>query len=196
MSPTPPAGWHPDPERPGQMRYWDGAQWTDHRSPATAATAPQSAVPSSTGTYGGGPAPKSNSGCLKWGIIGAIVVVLLGGGLVVGCILLVQEGADRIERTFGVADPDDYEVVVDECSADEAGIPTAIGTLENTAGHAQAYQVAVSFSRDDDIVVGSGTASTVKLGEDQKGQWSVTAPSVPEGTTLECEVTEVRYTVG
>src|SRR3979409_2286752 len=31
--PTPP-DWYPDPEQPGQLRYWDGSQWTEHRSPA------------------------------------------------------------------------------------------------------------------------------------------------------------------
>lgn len=30
----PPAGWHPDPTTPGQLRYWDGAQWTEHVHPA------------------------------------------------------------------------------------------------------------------------------------------------------------------
>ena len=29
-----PAGWHPDPDNPGQLRYWDGARWTEHRAPA------------------------------------------------------------------------------------------------------------------------------------------------------------------
>lgn len=33
----PPAGWHPDPEDPAQLRYWDGSAWTDHRAPAVAA---------------------------------------------------------------------------------------------------------------------------------------------------------------
>lgn len=28
----PPAGWHPDPHGAHEMRYWDGATWTDHVS--------------------------------------------------------------------------------------------------------------------------------------------------------------------
>lgn len=29
----PPAGWHPDPTRSGQLRYWDGAAWTERVRP-------------------------------------------------------------------------------------------------------------------------------------------------------------------
>ncbi|RMH78760.1 MAG: DUF2510 domain-containing protein [Actinomyces sp.] len=29
-----PAGWYPDPENLDQLRYWDGAAWTEHRAPA------------------------------------------------------------------------------------------------------------------------------------------------------------------
>jgi hypothetical protein len=32
--PPPPAGWHPDPMGRHQLRYWDGASWTDHVSDA------------------------------------------------------------------------------------------------------------------------------------------------------------------
>ncbi|WP_237163079.1 DUF2510 domain-containing protein [Mycolicibacterium mucogenicum] len=32
---APPAGWHPDPHSPGILRYWDGWQWTEHRSAVT-----------------------------------------------------------------------------------------------------------------------------------------------------------------
>lgn len=28
----PPAGWYPDPGRPGGQRYWDGQQWTEHQA--------------------------------------------------------------------------------------------------------------------------------------------------------------------
>jgi uncharacterized protein YbjQ (UPF0145 family) len=31
-----PADWYPDPHAPGQLRYWDGAQWTEHTSPGAA----------------------------------------------------------------------------------------------------------------------------------------------------------------
>lgn len=33
-------GWYPDPITPGQQRYWDGAQWTEHAAPL-----PQNAPP-------------------------------------------------------------------------------------------------------------------------------------------------------
>jgi len=28
----PPAGWYPDPGRPGAQRYWDGTTWTEHHT--------------------------------------------------------------------------------------------------------------------------------------------------------------------
>jgi hypothetical protein len=37
----PPAGWFPDPNDAAQWRYWDGAQWTDHRAPRGQTTTDQ-----------------------------------------------------------------------------------------------------------------------------------------------------------
>lgn len=40
MTAHPPADWYTDPSTPGQLRYWDGRQWTAHVAPApTAGTA-------------------------------------------------------------------------------------------------------------------------------------------------------------
>jgi hypothetical protein len=29
-----PPGWYPDATSPGNLRYWDGSAWTEHRRPA------------------------------------------------------------------------------------------------------------------------------------------------------------------
>ena len=41
-----PAGWYPDPSDPTSQRYWDGARWTDNRTPGASQAGAQ------TGTNG------------------------------------------------------------------------------------------------------------------------------------------------
>ncbi len=49
MSSTPAAGWVDDPEYPSQYRYWDGNEWTAHRSPKQSPPPPptSSSIPTS-----------------------------------------------------------------------------------------------------------------------------------------------------
>lgn len=53
MSSTPPgstpAGWYPDTNQPGTLRYWDGTAWTEHTHAQSQAQAP-TGMPQQQGT--------------------------------------------------------------------------------------------------------------------------------------------------
>jgi hypothetical protein len=42
---NPPPNWYPDPRGEGELRYWDGSQWTEHTHSGQAASAPAPAAP-------------------------------------------------------------------------------------------------------------------------------------------------------
>ena len=56
-TPPTPAGWYPDPEQAGQLRYWDGGRWTEHRSPIQAPAAPVAPEPPQAFTPPAAPEP-------------------------------------------------------------------------------------------------------------------------------------------
>ena len=56
----PPPGWYPDPDRPGNRRWWDGLAWTDFSEPLDASdggAAPSGGPPPHPTTSGGGYSP-------------------------------------------------------------------------------------------------------------------------------------------
>lgn len=77
----PPAAWHPDPEDPHQLRWWDGHRWTDAVAPSpakaattqTAVTAPPASAPAS--------ASASAKRKVGWRNAGIIVAALVVGGV-------------------------------------------------------------------------------------------------------------------
>lgn len=81
-TPNPQSGWYPDPSQPGQQRYWDGAQWTEHTAPGTGAAGLPAGV--------GGGVAGSDSTRRTWALaahlscfVGALVALAFTGPLVV-----------------------------------------------------------------------------------------------------------------
>jgi len=85
---TPPAGWHPDPNQPGQLRYWDGTEWTDHvyrAAEAVAGTTAQGTQAINVGATAATTAEGDRRG--NWfirhkiatGVIGVVGVLVLTG---------------------------------------------------------------------------------------------------------------------
>ena len=63
MSPDVAAGWYPDPQVSGQLRYWDGDAWTEHVQAGGGAGGAAPAAPAAAGGYD----PKSLEGVPEHG---------------------------------------------------------------------------------------------------------------------------------
>lgn len=106
-----PAGWYPDPEAPGQSRYWDGTRW--------AAPTPAAEVAGGGGGDGGGNRPVL--------LVIAIVVALalIGGGA--WALTRGDDDGEVASEDDGDEDRDDEEPRDDEEDEDEnedAQLPT------------------------------------------------------------------------
>ena len=80
-NPAPAAGWYPDPQGPGMLRWWDGAQWTSYTAPI-----PPAAPPAGPGYAPTPPGPRPE-GAPDGRRTAAIVGVVAGGGLILGSFL-------------------------------------------------------------------------------------------------------------
>lgn len=140
------------------------------------------------------PPAKNNSGCIKIGLIVLAVLAILGliGG---GCLVFgLNRAVDEIETQTGKADPSDYELTGPECSNDEFAGPTANGTLKNTSGESQAFEVSVRFTDADGNLITEDTTFTDSIDADQTANWEVTTFETAEGD-ISCEVSEVNYSL-
>src|SRR5579875_1797238 len=75
----PPAGWYPDPQYPGQQRYWNGQSWTEHRQQAVQAQpAPPAWPQQQTAGYQGSARQPSRAGkFVKWAAAIVVLIVII-----------------------------------------------------------------------------------------------------------------------
>ncbi len=85
QTPSTPAGWYPDPQSPGQQRYWDGTAW------AAAAPPPPAAVPPAPAP---GAIPETSTNAIV-GLVLAIVSWFLCPVIAAIAALIVARSSDK-----------------------------------------------------------------------------------------------------
>lgn len=160
-----PAGWYPSPEDPTQIRYWDGAQWTQHTAPAVAAQpVPAQAQPfTPPAPYA---APQVSAGASnskkRWLIGGAIaagVIVVGSVGAAIGAGGDRNEAAPQASAAPAVVEPTPEPVEVTPTPTPppvEAAAPVApvVEAVDAVAFRAQANSHLDDMLKDlDDIVL-------------------------------------------
>lgn len=141
----------------------------------------------------------SGNGCLKAFLIIAGISVVLGIIAVIAAVVLggaaINEVNTQIENNFGVANAEDYEVVIESCTVSEFGLVEASGTITNkdTARHAYSIEADFFDPGASDLKLGGSTTYTSGLNQDQSEAWSVTTSASGDPTEVECVVSEVSY---
>lgn len=145
--------------------------------------------------YPGGPGPQSSnsSGCLKWGLIGGGVLLVLAL-LAVGLLAVVGPSILEAIDNERIADLADYDLTTEHCGLDETGTATANGSLTNTSGKAQGFKLMVRFIDSNGTLIGGTSAFVDKLDQGQKGTWSAIYIGRDPAAGVRCDI-EVRYSI-
>jgi hypothetical protein len=124
------------------------------------------------------------------GLVLGLISVVLGLLTLLAVGATVQFLGDALDGLAGPADPADYAVSVDTCSAGAAGVAEATGSITNTSGSVRNFLVRVEFTRSgavldrgDDIVFG--------LDPGEQVAWDVVAP-LAGGGRVDCAVVAVE----
>jgi hypothetical protein len=127
MAKKTPAGWFPDPEQPGQFRYWDGDQWTEHRAPMQAKaqqSAPPPPLPPHHQPGPAGSSPASEPGKKRnWFVRHKILSALLA--LIVVIAIASSAGG-------GGSDPGESDTATNDTSTQESSDAEATPSKEAT----------------------------------------------------------------
>jgi hypothetical protein len=133
MTSTTSAGWHPDPYGRHQLRYFDGATWTENVSnagvqgidPPTGVPAAPAAQPAYQQQQSVAPKKKAR---WPWVLLGVFVVFGLG---IVGCVAVVGTAVDHAANEIG---REQERHAISQSQYDATQIGTSRATVLNTLG--------------------------------------------------------------
>lgn len=141
----PPAGWHPDPQQPGMLRYWDGSQWTDYQQPAVQPPTQQSQGRSLLAYF-----------LLAWGVLSAIAAL--------GAVIDVQGAVDELSSEGNPFAGLAFQAVVPRVVSDvifmlvPAGVMTGLEAWGRSQARAGRSRTAATVGQ---AVVGVGAAMLI-----------------------------------
>jgi len=98
-----PAGWYPDPQNPGQQRYWDGAAWSEATQVGAAPAAPfGQQVGYGYTAGGGGEVADAGARFVAYLIDGVVIFGAIVAVLIVGAIFgAISDGLGAIVTLLG-----------------------------------------------------------------------------------------------
>ena len=123
-----------------------------------------------------------------------LAVLAVVGLVVVGLfVFVINRAVDEIGDNFGVANPADYEIELEDCSVDSFDDVQASGTLRNTSDRSRSFSIEIRFVDDNGDLITTSSTSTGSLDPGQRGDWSVITFNEPTTNRFTCEVDEVTY---
>lgn len=176
QTPSAPAGWYPDPQVPGQQRYWDGAAWA-------ASQTPPSAPPVAT------PGKKKPRKALAFALVGvgalivliAVIAAVGGAGKDTNAAKLAGGGATATPPASSSSSTSDDSpaAAVPKTSDFKVGVKVRSKQCFGSAGCNITYRIAVSYSGSH---LDQSYDVTYEVRGDESGPQTDTFTIDPDGT--------------
>jgi hypothetical protein len=137
---------------------------------------------------------KQRSGCLTAFLVALGVVSVLGFGLFLLFAFALNEAAENLSDSVGIAAESDYSVALTSCTTSALSGAKATGTIENRSTKRQGFAVTVRFTTPDNTLISEDSTHIDTLDVGQVGNWTIVS-FAKANRDLQCAIVAVNYTV-